>query len=359
MIPSPPQQLQQSNLIAFSPRVLVVEDDRAIRKLFSDLLRAQGIALDAVEDGEQGLALFGRNTYDLVIIDKQLPGMNGVALLQQVKALRPEIDVIVMTAYADMQSVLTAVEIGVYDYLVKPFVSLEDVRRRIGRALEKRRMMLENAALVAYLKEANVRIEEMNRSLEALVQERTQQLSEANARLEQLTLTDDVTGLYNQRFLHHRLPEEFERARRYGTGLCVLMLDLDRFKSVNDSHDHLFGSRVLKRIGALLITSLRRTDMVVRFGGDEFVVVLPHTALTDAMSIAERIRSDVESASVGDGDAPWHVTVSIGVASLKESQVESPRALLEAADRALYLAKSRGRNRSAVSHGKHAVMVVA
>lgn len=342
----------------FEPRVLVVEDDAHVGTLFGVLLKSQNINFDTVEAAEAAIEAMGKRPYDLFIVDKNLPGKSGLDFLRHVKDNSPDVDVILMTAYADMTSVLAALDAGVYDYLVKPFPSIDDVIKKVQRALEKRRILLENRHLVKYLTQANAQIEDMNRHLEAQVQERTQQLQDANGRLEQLTLTDDVTGLFNQRFLHTRLEQEFGRARRYNAGLAVMMLDLDNFKHVNDSHDHLFGSRVLRRIGEILRRGVRDTDMVIRYGGDEFVILLPHTSLGDAIMVGERLRGLVEVTDVGDeASGTWHATVSVGVASLDECEVTTARELLRSADQALYQAKADGRNRIA-SNGKARVAIV-
>jgi two-component system, cell cycle response regulator len=345
--------------VKFEPRILVVEDDPVVAELFRQLLPAQGYTTDFASDAEAALAMVMERTYDLVVSDKNLPRISGLELLKAVKQSQPDLDVIIMTAYADMQSVLVALEQGVYDYLVKPFESIDDVLAKIQRALEKRRILLENKRYVAYLTQANAQIEGMNRDLEAKVAERTRELAEANTRLEQLTLTDDVTGLFNQRFLFARLEEEFRRARRHEEDLSVMMIDIDHFKNVNDTHDHLYGSRVLKRLGELLREGVRSIDHVVRYGGDEFCILLPSTRLSDAVTVAERIRSRIEAANVGEDAELCRVTISVGMAALGESDADSPRSLLRAADKALYLAKSSGRNRVAVMEGSRPTTAVA
>lgn len=341
------------------PRILVVEDDPIVCGLFLELLPEEGWAVEVAEDAEQALDALKKAEYDLVLADKNLPGMNGIQLLTKVRAYRPDLDVIIMTAYPDMPSILAAIEAGVYDYLVKPFNSIDDVILKIERALGKRRMTQENKRFVDYLTQANEQIEAMNQGLEAKIAERTLQLEQANARLKQLSLTDDVTGLYNQRFLHDRLNEEFRRAMRHGHDLAVIMIDVDHFKQVNDNHDHLFGSAVLRRLGARLNDVCRSHDYVCRYGGDEYAIILPHTSLSDAVSVGERLRADVEAADLGDDQHSYWVTISIGVAAIGDSDAETAEALLQDADRALYLAKEQGRNQIAVVQSGEPVAVVA
>lgn len=329
----------------FAPRILIVEDDSVLSDLFRELAAHRGYATEIVGDAESAVAKLETQSYDLIVCDKNLPGMSGLDLLKYVKATLPDLDVILMTAYADMQSVLSAISAGVYDYLVKPFDSIDEVMAKIGRALEKRRILLENRLLLVHLQRANAQIEAMNRSLEEKVAERTRQLQDANAQLEALSVTDDVTGLYNQRFLFARLEEEFRCAARSREELAVLMIDIDHFKLVNDGHDHLFGSRVLRRLGALLREGVRDIDVVVRYGGDEFVIVLPRTGLAAAVEAAERLRAAVEAADLGGEDGSCRISMSVGVAALGQSTADNPRSLLREADRALYLAKTSGRNR--------------
>ncbi|MBN1961123.1 MAG: diguanylate cyclase [Deltaproteobacteria bacterium] len=330
-----------------TPRILVVEDDPVVGELFNELLPPAGYIVDLVYDAEAALKKLESITYDLIITDKNLPGLSGLDLLKRIHSTYEDLDVILMTAFADMDSMLSAINAGVYDYLVKPFNSLDDVVSTVGRALEKRRILLENRRLIANLQQANQQIETMNHNLELQVQERTHQLVEANFRLEQLSITDDVTGLYNQRFLFSRLDEEYRRARRHHDTLAVTMIDIDFFKQVNDQHDHLFGSRVLKRFGVVLQNGVRDVDFVSRYGGDEFTIILPHTNMQDALLVAERLRANIEDQNLGDPHVPCHVTMSVGVAAIDSNIVDSSRALLRAADKALYLAKSSGRNRVA------------
>ena len=167
------------------------------------------------------------------------------------------------------------------------------------------------------------------------------------ARLEVLALTDPLTQTHNRRALMERLTAELERARRYALQLSMLMIDLDHFKAVNDSYGHVVGDEVLRGVSRILQREARAVDVVARFGGEEFVVVLPETGEEGAMSLAERIRSRVaETPPLSGGEYGWlRVTVSIGVATVPSPRVNSPEDLIALADEALYRAKAQGRNR--------------
>jgi two-component system cell cycle response regulator len=167
------------------------------------------------------------------------------------------------------------------------------------------------------------------------------------ARLEVLALTDPLTQTHNRRALMERLTAELERARRYALQLSMLMIDLDHFKAVNDSYGHVVGDEVLRGVSRILQREARAVDVVARFGGEEFVVVLPETGEEGAMSLAERIRSRVaETPPLAGGEYGWlRVTVSIGVATIPSPRVNSPEDLIALADEALYRAKAQGRNR--------------
>lgn len=161
-------------------------------------------------------------------------------------------------------------------------------------------------------------------------------------------LTDGLTGLFVKDYLSRRATEEFARAGRYETPLSVVMLDLDHFKQVNDTHGHLAGDEVLRRCAEVIRVTLRETDIAGRFGGEEFCVVLPQCAREDAAAIAERVRTGIENLRIDYNGSIIPVTTSAGVAALDES-MPSVETLIAAADRALYQAKRTGRNRVCVA----------
>jgi diguanylate cyclase (GGDEF)-like protein len=179
------------------------------------------------------------------------------------------------------------------------------------------------------------------------------------AKLEHESVTDPLTGIYNRRYLEPRLADEIARASRYHAPLSVLLIDVDRFKRVNDEHGHQAGDVVLKGLARLIVQTVRVTDIVARYGGEEIIVLAPSTSRKTARSLAERLRAKIETASfpvpdqAGGNIGALRVTVSIGVACLGPDARDA-RTLIRRADEALYEAKGAGRNRVAVDDGAEA-----
>ncbi len=194
-------------------------------------------------------------------------------------------------------------------------------------------------------------LKKFNKELEARVQERTKELDKANNSLKQknkllkeMSVRDGLTGLYNRRHLSVSLSQEYIRAKRYGTDFSVVMFDLDSFKKVNDNHGHEFGDLVLQHFSERLLNLTRKSDIVCRFGGEEFVVIMPETHIEGAITIAEKIRAYCEEIPFADDCNQKQVTVSCGLTSLHAYPVEKSNELLKIADKALYNAKGHGRN---------------
>ena len=182
----------------------------------------------------------------------------------------------------------------------------------------------------------------------ALIIDRTEWHRKAEM-YQRMSLTDPLTGLPNRRYLEDRLFEEVERSKRYGTPLSFMIIDVDHFKTYNDVYGHTNADRVLSQTALILRGSIRAIDMSARFAGDEFCIVLPETEPEDAVRIAERIRVATSQTEYHSelGDLMGQVTISVGISSFGASR-QSPLAIIETADRALYQAKTRGRNCVAV-----------
>jgi diguanylate cyclase (GGDEF)-like protein len=171
--------------------------------------------------------------------------------------------------------------------------------------------------------------------------------------LEIENITDPLIAVYNRRYFDRRIEEEFERAHRYGLSLSILLLDIDHFKNVNDTYGHQTGDTVLKNLGKLLVDTVRNTDIVARFGGEELCIIATNTIGSSSVELAERLRLLIESADLGHSDeatgrTPLHVTVSIGISAINKD-IKTAGELLQNADIALYRAKSQGRNQVAVA----------
>ena len=179
---------------------------------------------------------------------------------------------------------------------------------------------------------------------------RNQSLAELTARLQALSTTDPLTGIPNRRALDERIDNEFERSKRYGASLAVVMIDLDRFKGLNDKHGHAAGDAVLREVAHILDVEKRRGDTVARYGGEEFVALLPHADAAAAQAWAERVRMRLATTVVELGRVMLRTTASFGVAAIdRRGDLAGSESLLESADRALYQAKERGRNRVVVA----------
>jgi diguanylate cyclase (GGDEF)-like protein len=164
------------------------------------------------------------------------------------------------------------------------------------------------------------------------------------ARFQELARTDALTGCFNRRALFERMGREMDRAKRYRHALTVILVDLDEFKHVNDDHGHMAGDRVLSTVAESLRREARAVDIVGRYGGDEFVLVLPETPMEGAIVFAERLRQRIHAVDFAEGGEPWYVSASIGVASYPTEDVATSEDLIARADQAMYRAKHEGRN---------------
>jgi diguanylate cyclase (GGDEF)-like protein len=182
------------------------------------------------------------------------------------------------------------------------------------------------------------------------LERRTYLLQDASESLNRQSMTDGLTGLFNHRYIQERLGLELERATRYQTPLSILMVDIDDFKKVNDDHGHMVGDEALKHVTHRLKEAVRKVDIVGRYGGEEFLVILPQTSQQTATEVAERIVADLRANPLQiEGKPPLTVTVTAGLASGPQAEQSSRNALIKAADEALYRGKRQGKNRVVLS----------
>ncbi|UCD71602.1 MAG: GGDEF domain-containing protein [Syntrophobacterales bacterium] len=189
-------------------------------------------------------------------------------------------------------------------------------------------------------------------ALKELYKERARELRTVMEKLEEVSITDDLTMIYNHRYLISRLSYEFERARRYGFSIALIMLDIDHFKVYNDNNGHLAGDDALRKVAGLIDGAIRETDIVGRYGGEEFAVILLHADLIKMAEIAERIRRTIEEAPFPNEELQpmGKITVSIGGSCLSDN-METMENLIKSADEALYKAKRNGRNQVTIEKG--------
>jgi diguanylate cyclase (GGDEF)-like protein len=298
--------------------VVVADDDRITREMLGTILRSHGFVVETVADGQLALERVARGGVDLVLLDILMPRLSGLEACRLLKGMTSDnfLPVVLVTVKTDTASRVEGLRIGADDYVCKPF----DEKELIARV------------------EAMLRIKKLH-----------DHVAKARARLEQLSMHDDLTGLYNYRYLHTRLSEEFKRAERYHDPLACIVIDIDRLQAMNDLGGRPFGDSVVRGVAEVIRKSVREVDVVARFGGDEFLVVLPSTHFAGSVTVAERIWREVtEKPFLGDLSKPANVTLSIGVALFPSRDVRTKDALLRAADAALHQAKRDGGNRICV-----------
>ena len=318
--------------------MLIVDDEPAALRLMHEFLVGSGYEVLQATSGEEALRLVLEHAPPLVISDYSMGGMSGADLC---KALRSHEGVrfayvLIVTACSDTERMVEVLDAGADDFIAKP-LNRQKLLARL-RAGERIARLEEDLAR---------RTREVHR-LNALAAVANQKLEEANARLRQMTVTDELTGLVNRREAICRLNEQWSYSVRYGPPLSCVMLDIDHFKKINDTHGHAAGDLVLREVAVVLKETVRQSDVVARLGGEEFLVLCPHVAADGAAVCAEHIRAAVAEHGFHVNGNRISVTVSLGVAQ-RDDSVTSAEALLGRADEALYVAKSKGRNRLTVA----------
>ncbi len=310
------------------PRVLVAEDVASQRLTLGKLLETMGFEVEMVADGLQALASHATRRADIVVTDLMMPGLDGIGLCRAIRsdARGAMTYVILLTGSDDHDKLIEAFDAGADDFVQKPIVRREfEARLRAARRVVTLQQQLAREA--ERLREANARLEAMNRQL-AMV-----------------ALTDSLTGLPNRRHLLERLRQDWSQALRQGLDFCVVFVDIDHFKSVNDVRGHDAGDIVLERTARVLRRSVRSEDVVGRFGGEEFLIMCTSCDGPSAVRLAERIRESLAAEQFGIGGQPWHVTASFGVAAVRAAVGLDWSDVVRCADEALYQAKHLGRNR--------------
>ncbi len=315
-------------------RLLIIEDDPDQRLLIVETLEdhfGKGTVVSATSMADamrHDLA-----TFDLILSDYNLPDCNGIQLIEAVRE-RGNTPVILVTGENVGNTAVSAIKSGATDYVVK-----------IGDYLFTIPLVVEKNLTVAKVKRENELLrQELERALSD-VQDKNSQLEQSLKRVEELAATDPLTGLYNRRHFSKVIDQLFAEAQRYNKDLSCVMIDMDGFKQLNDTHGHQTGDLLIQTAGKVIAANMRKMDVAARYGGDEFVLLLPHACAEEAVIAAGRIRDEFRHASAIVLKGEQGVGMSIGVGSLNRSRCSTADQLVAIADQALYRAKELGRDR--------------
>ncbi len=302
-------------------RILVVDDHEDNVEVLRARLEARGYDVRGANSGQEALDTINEWTPDLVLLDVMMPDMDGLEVVRRLKADRnlPFIPVIMQTALDSTERMVAGLEAGADDYVTKP-INFAELEARVRSLL---------------------RIKKLQQALS----EREKELSIMNDRLLHISLTDGLTGVDNRRSLEQRLEEMFEHSIRLHEPIACVMCDIDHFKKVNDTYGHAAGDDVLKQFAEILKNEAREIDRVGRYGGEEFLLLLPGTVLDSAVTFAERLRQRVDDHTFSFEGGTLQRTMSCGVAAWPHPRIAGREEMLKAADDALYVAKETGRNR--------------
>jgi two-component system cell cycle response regulator len=295
-------------------KVLVADDSSIYRKLVEHALSEKQYAILFAKSGREAIDLFSEHQPSLVITDWMMPDLSGIELCEHIRnhTRQTYTYIIILTGITEKNKLVKGLAAGADDYLTKPFHS-DELLARVG---------------------VGRRIMELHRQLEA-----------KNLLLEELALTDSLTGLPNRRAIEDWATRQLSGAARYGFPFLVVLADLDHFKTVNDTHGHDAGDAVLKKFSTILKANSRRSDICGRVGGEEFLFILTHTTQENARVVIERIRAELEATKFDFDGGSLTVTASFGLAGFEGTQAPDFNRLVSQADAALYAAKRTGRNR--------------
>ncbi|MDM8524383.1 diguanylate cyclase [Desulfococcaceae bacterium HSG8] len=291
-------------------KILIIDDEKDTLASLSFLLTSEGYDVITACDGQEGMDIFMNENPDLVLVDIRMPKKDGLTVLKELE--KSGVDAIVLTGYSDEGMAIASLRRGAYDYHREPLEDIDVLIASVKGALYKRNLELKNKELLR--------------------------------QLEEMVIRDPLTGLYNYRYLHIRLTDEITRSSRFDHGFCVLMIDIDYFKSVNDNYGHLYGDYVLKKLGKIISENIRSCDTIYRYGGEEFLILMPETLKNGAISVISRLMKVIRDYIFDYEGQQLKLTVSIGGANYPDHATDR-KELIRHADDALYKAKKSGRNR--------------
>jgi len=289
------------------PSVLYVEDDNDIRDRLVLFFKYFTDDLYLAKDGKEGLELYIKHKPDIVVSDIKMPNMNGIEMVKEIKNINKKQHVIFTTAHNESGFFMDLINMQVDGYILKP-IDLDKLKEKLD-------VIKENIELTNfYLKYQKI--------------------------LERKVYIDSLTNIYNRAYFEEGLDKEIARVNRENTYLSLIILDIDFFKNINDTYGHQVGDDILIEIASLIGDNTRKTDIFARWGGEEFVKILPNTNLEKALIVAESLRKKIEEHNFSNN---IKITCSFGVSEFKSD--DDKHKLVKRADKALYLAKENGRNK--------------
>ena len=293
--------------------ILCIEDTDTDFSAINAVLEPQEkITLAWAKNLKEAQHRLARQPFDLIFLDYVLPDGNGLEFLKRLNASQLNTPVVVITGQGDELIASQIIQAGAYDYLPKSKISETSLARVITNTIDKYRLRKEVDSVMKKMAE--------------------------------LSIKDELTSLYNRRYLSEALEREIAIAQRYHRPLALCMMDLDHFKQINDTYGHAAGDAVLQEFSRILQDNIRRGDIACRYGGEEFTIILPDSRSEETHLFCERFRKKVADNVFTFNDEEIHVTISVGITTLDNDQACSPKHMLQAADEAMYTAKRNGRN---------------
>lgn len=318
------------------PKILIVEDDYDHLALLEDSLMlyyemSPDSRIVSVPTGAHCLAQ-SLEEFDVVLLDFHLPDMTGLEVLDKILD-RADLPVIFVTGENDLAVATEAIEKGAQDYIIKHGDYLLSIPAIVQKNVNLHKIKVEHDQL-------QQKLEWMLKEL----QSKNQLLEESMSKLRIMAISDPLTGLFNRRHFAEQLTRQFSEAIRYDNDLSCVMIDLDHFKEFNDTLGHQMGDKLLQTTAEEIRSSLRASDTAARYGGDEFILLLPQTNTTDTLPVLNRVREGIARQLQQETLSGAGVTLSIGVASLKTDIPDSADRLVAMADKAMYSAKENGKD---------------
>lgn len=285
--------------------VLVVDSDGKCFKEIEDIFNKSNYKLWRVSTGKEALRVIKQVYFMAIIVELYVSDMNGVELVRKLKKMSGKVNISVLTVYSFIDTAIKALNAGAYTYLLKP-LNAEEVRLTLTR-------MIENTCLLIQAKKGKY--------------------------YQDMSSIDDLTGVYNHRYFHEMLVQELDQMKRFPQSLSLFMVDIDYFKKYNDTYGHPKGDEILRSTAQMLVNTIRGDDVVFRYGGEEFAIIMPRTIQQDTLRVGIRLLEAIRTQTP--------ITISIGSATIPNDAQEKNDLIIKA-DKALYRAKDLGRDRICV-----------